>query len=246
MSSSPRTEASNLLVVIATYNERQSLPLLVDELLELLPSCNIHVVEDNSPDGTGVWCDQRAQTEPRFSVSHRAGKLGLGSAAKLGLRYGIAGEYKFIATVDADLSHEAKSLKEMYLKYCLEEPTEEAALVIGSRYVKDSEIIGWPWYRRLSSWGVNVFARVVLRLPTNDNTSQFRIYPLAALKQIDLDEISSQGYSYLEEILVLLRKAGVKMKEHPITFRDREIGESKVDMSEIARSLWQILRLAFR
>ena len=243
--SAVENETSSLLVVIATFNERQSLPLLVDELLKLLPTCDIHVVDDNSPDGTGAWCDQRASEEDRLTVSHRTGKLGLGSATKLGLRHGITGGYQFIATMDADLSHDAKSLQEMYLKYC-HMSAEPSAVVIGSRYVKGGQIIGWPWYRRLSSWGVNAFARFALRLRTRDNTSAFRIYPVVVLEQIDLDDISSQGYSYLEEILVLLRKSNVRMEEYPITFRNREVGQSKVDISEMVRSLWQILRLAFR
>ena len=245
----PQNQERSLLVVIATYNERQSLPLLIDELLKLLPDCDIHVVDDNSPDGTGQWCDQKALAENRLSVSHREGKLGLGSAAKLGLKRAITHGYEFVATMDADLSHEASSMQQMYHKFCPEKERQDEntpAVTIGSRYVQGGSIVGWPWYRRLASWSVNAFAQLVLRLPTKDNTSAFRIYRTGALQEIDLDAIRSQGYSYLEEILVLLRKSGAKMAEHPITFQDREIGQSKVDLSEIVRSLRQILLLAFR
>lgn len=242
--SSSETEP-RLLIVIATYNERQSLPSLIAQLFDLLPNSNLRIIDDNSPDGTGKWCDERASQDSRMTVSHRSGKLGLGSATKLGLEFGIDADYDLVATMDADLSHDPDSMREMYEILCERYPAGPDVL-IGSRYVPGGAIVGWPWYRRFSSHCVNLFARFALQLPTKDNTGAFRIYRTSALTQIELDDIKSQGYSYLEELLVLLRKAGASMQEHPITFRDRETGESKVDFLEVVRSLWQIVKLAFR
>ena len=247
MPENAKPDERRLLIVIATYNERESLPELVELLLEQLPFSQLLVIDDNSPDGTGEWCRQAAADDERISVTHRSGKLGLGSATILGLKHAQEYSFQWVATLDADLSHDPATLRTMWDSYCDNAPADKsghAGVVIGSRYVPGGKIVGWPWYRRLSSFLVNWFSQLALGLPSKDNTSAFRIYQVESLHEIDLSSIKSKGYSYLEEILLLLSQHGIKFVEHPIIFRDRELGHSKVDIRELVRSLGQILRLA--
>lgn len=234
-----------LLIVIATYNEVDSLPTLVCQLMKALPGAKILVIDDNSPDGTGGWCDEEAERNRQFQVIHRAGKLGLGTATILGLQRAIDGSFDLVATLDADLSHDAVSLQAM-VQMIQSSTNDQYGVVIGSRYVRGGKIHGWPWYRRLSSFLVNQYARLVLRLPTRDNTSAMRVYRTSELANADLDLLKAPGYAYLEEILLLLKYNGVQFAEYPIIFRNREIGASKVNAIELTSSLYEILKLSFR
>ena len=235
----------HILIVIATFNEADSLPILVEQLFHQLPMSQILVVDDNSPDGTGHWCDQQAIQNDQFQAIHRAGKQGLGTATILGLNAALDGGFDLVATLDADLSHDPIVLAEMAA--FLEEPGKESVgVVIGSRYVSGGRIVGWPWYRRASSYLVNLYARYILKLPTKDNTSAMRVYRTSALRNVDLSWLRCPGYAYLEEILVLLKKSGTNFAELPITFKNRESGESKVNLKELGSSLWEILKLSFR
>lgn len=235
-------KASELLLVIATYNEIDSLPSLIEQIRSQIDA-DVLVIDDNSPDGTGNWCDDHAAKDSAFEVIHRSGKLGLGSAAMVGFKLAIERGYQWVGTMDADLSHDPEVLKEM-LK--LINQSSGPDVVIGSRYVKGGQILGWPWYRRISSALVNGFARFVLRLSTRDNTSAFRIYDVSKLSALDLEIVVSSGYAYLEEILVLLKKQNATFAEVPICFQNRETGRSKVNLQELVSSLYQILRLSFR
>ena len=237
--------SSPLLIVIATYNEVDALPILIKRLLAELPATNILVIDDNSPDGTGQWCDQAAQQLLQLRVIHRAGKLGLGTATKLGLQEGLAGSFDLIATMDADLSHDPATLAEM-VRLLDSDSSQNWGAIIGSRYVAGGAIHGWPWYRLVSSYVVNQYARIVLGLTTRDNTSAMRVYRTSALQKLDLDSLRSPGYAYLEEILVLMKRQGIPVSEHPIIFKNRETGASKVGLAELASSLWEILKLSFR
>lgn len=234
---------SQLLLVVATYNEIETLPVLVERIRELSLDADILVIDDNSPDGTGRFCDRASQSDSRLSVIHRAGKLGLGSATILGMSYAIENGYTLVATMDADLSHDPAVLKLMLKKF---EGNCAPDVVLGSRYVAGGLITGWPWYRKLSSYLVNVFSMYALGLHTRDNTSAYRMYSVSKLRELELDTISSTGYSYLEEILVHLSKTDAKFQEIPIQFQNREKGTSKVDFRELSSSLYQILRLSFK
>lgn len=234
----------SLLIAIATYNESGSLPILTKELRRQLPDAQILIIDDNSPDGTGKWASEFAVENKRVDAIVRSGKLGLGSAAIVGFNAAIDGNFDWVATLDADLSHDPVSLKEMY-KLAIDSDAE-LDLVIGSRYVSGGKILGWPVHRKISSYLTNLFARTILRLKNGDNTSAMRIYRVDCLRQIDLNSIQSQGYSYLQEILLCLKKVSARTKEFPITFQNRETGRSKADLFEVSRSLYQILRLSFR
>lgn len=224
------------LVTLATYNERENLPSLVDAIKQHLPAADILVVDDNSPDGTGGWCDERAAADPHFRCLHREGKLGLGSATMAGFSEAIAAGYKLVATMDADWSHAPESLPNLIAA------TQSADVAIGSRYCPGGQIEGWPLVRRLVSRVMNTLTRVLLRLPVRDTSGAFRVYRVAALKRLDLAEINETGYAYLEEIAWRLRHAGATFAEVPITFRERRAGQSKVNAGEVLGKLRMLAR----
>lgn len=237
------TSHSNLLIVIATYNEIDSLPTLVGRIFDLLPKASILAIDDSSPDGTGKWSDDFAKSNEQFQVIHRPAKSGLGSATLLGLQWAIEEGFEYAATMDADLSHDPASLVPML--QLIEEPHFGGPdVVIGSRYIEGGQIIGWPWYRRISSRLLNTYVRFVLRLRTKDNSGAFRIYKTDALKKINLRKVESTGYAYLEEILWRLQTAKFKMKEHPIVFNNRTEGKSKANLPEVIGSFIQIMKMS--
>ncbi len=236
---------SNLLVVIATLNERENLPLLVPRLFDVCPTAKILVIDDDSSDGTGQWCDEYRSQDDRLDVIHRVGERGLGSAAILGFQYGLRDCFEFIATMDADLSHDPVSLKSM-LQVLQQDREERCGVVIGSRYIAGGAIHGWPWYRHLASRLVNVYVRWFLGLKTGDNTSGFRVYRSRVLRQVDLLGIDSQGYAYLEEILWRLQSIPVEMVEVPIVFTDRVKGRSKVRLWIALHSLMQVVGMSIK
>ena len=230
------------LVVIATYNEIENLPTLVDQVQYHAPEADLLVIDDNSPDGTGRWCDERVQSDNRLHVIHRSGKLGLGSATICGFRYALQNSYDLIATMDADFSHAPASLAEMMRTIQLIE-NSDCGLVIGSRYVRGGGIVGWPLFRHLSSRAVNLAARVLLRVPTRDNSGAFRIYRSSTLAAVNIDQMQSDGYAYLEELIWRIHRAEIPMIEVPITFVDREKGASKTSLSIGVSVFWHLLKI---
>jgi dolichol-phosphate mannosyltransferase len=230
--STPRT-----LVALATYNEIENLPGLSAEILRVLPAADLLVVDDNSPDGSGRWCDEFATTEPRGHCLHRAGKLGLGSATLDAFRWALARDYDAVVTMDADWSHDPSYLP------ALVAATENADVAIGSRYVAGGAIVGWPLHRRLMSRTINSLSGVLLGLPIRDASGAFRAYRATALRRISLDAIRATGYSYLEEIVWHLARADARFVELPITFHERRAGRSKVSLQEVGGKISTIARL---
>jgi len=232
------------LVVVATYNEIENLPRLVDEIFRHAPDVEILVIDDNSPDGTGRWCDERAAQEPRLACLQRAGKLGLGSATLAGFKYAIDRNYEFVLTMDADFSHQPKYLPA--LRAGVEPEGAAFDVMIGSRYVAGGGVEGWPLHRRLMSRAINTYARWMLGLQVNDCSGAFRCYRVALLRTLDFDRFRSQGYSYLEEILWLLHRQQARFGETPITFVDRVLGQTKINMREAVFAVMLILRFGAR
>lgn len=232
-------EAPRVVVAIATYNERENLPSLVEEVERVLPQADVLVVDDRSPDGTGEWCDQRAATDDRFAVIHREGKLGLGSAAITAFHWALDRGYDRIATMDADWSHPPESLPTLLAL------TDEHDIAIGSRYCEGGRIEGWPLSRRVASGTMNWLSRMILRIPATDMSGAFRVYRADTLRRIDLGTISESGYAYLEELLFRLHRSGATIGETPITFRDRELGQSKVSFAELRGKLRMLWRCRF-
>jgi dolichol-phosphate mannosyltransferase len=231
-----------LLIAVATYNEIENLPALVEAIFHQLPDAHILVVDDQSPDGTGAWCDRYAATDPRLQCLHRAGKLGLGSATIAGLRHAVDHGYRYVVTMDADLSHDPRDLPRL-LEAMEADPAAPLDVAIGSRYVPGGGVEGWPLRRRWMSRAINRFARWWLRLPVLDTSGAFRCYRTEALARLDLGRFRSRGYSVFEELLWQLARHGARMAELPITFVDRRHGQSKITLREAVRSLAQIISL---
>jgi dolichol-phosphate mannosyltransferase len=236
---SPKT-----LVAVATYNERENLPSLIDAIEAALPTADVLVIDDNSPDGTGEWAAARADADPRVRVLHRAGKLGLGTATFAAMRRAIDEEYEVICTLDADWSHPPDKLPELVALLAADcRHSAGPTVAIGSRYVAGGRIDGWPWRRHVASKLVNGAARVLLRLPTHDSSGAFRAYRVDALRSIDFDSMRGTGYAYLEEILWRLKRGGATFVELPITFTERRAGASKINGREVRRAVALLLRI---
>jgi dolichol-phosphate mannosyltransferase len=235
-----QTESRRTLVALATYNEIENLPSLIDEIQRVLPEAELLVVDDNSPDGTGEWCDERALADTRVRCLHRASKQGLGSATVAAMRWALDHSYDVIVTMDADWSHDPRHLPELV------DATRSVDVAIGSRYCPRGAIEGWPLPRRIMSRVMNGLSRAILRVPIGDSSGAFRAYRVEALRTIDLSRIQAVGYSYLEEIIWLLHRAGATFAEVPITFRQRRAGASKISLHEAYSKVATLVRLARR
>jgi len=233
---------SKVLVTIATYNEIENLPPLVEAIFAELPGAHILVIDDNSPDGTGKWCDEKQDQDPRLQCLHRSAKLGLGTATIAGMRYAIEHGYQFCLNMDADFSHDPRSLGDLLGGM---EPVEEPAVdvMVGSRYVPRGGISGWPLVRHVMSRGVNLYTRLLLGLSTRDCSSAFRCYRTPRLAELDFDAIRSRGYSFQEEVLWRLARNGARIAETPIFFENRRGGQSKISLREAITALWVIFAL---
>ena len=234
---SPTAAAPRTLISIATYNEIENLPALVEAIWEVVPQADILVIDDNSPDGTGKWCDEKAAAERRFHCVHRSGKLGLGTAIVAALEYGRAHGYDYVLNMDADFSHHPRYIPALLAAM------ENADVAIGSRYCPGGGTKDWPWKRRFMSWAVNTYARSLLGLKPKDTSGGYRCYRVSLLEKVDLSQIKSRGYSFQEEILWRLKRVGARFAETPILFADRERGKSKINKQEAISALWIIFRL---
>ena len=234
-----------ILITLATYNEIDNLPSLVEAIHEQAPQADILVVDDNSPDGTGDWCDQRAENDGRLRCLHREGKLGLGTATVAAMQYAIKHQYDYMLNMDADFSHHPRYLPAI-INGMGGDDSAVCDCMIGSRYVPGGGTEGWPMSRRLMSRAVNLYARILLGLRTKDNSGAFRCYRVDVLSRIDFESIRSRGYSFQEEILWHLKRAHATFAETPIVFADRERGQSKINSREAIAALWILFRLGVK
>jgi glycosyltransferase involved in cell wall biosynthesis len=226
-------------VIVPTYNEKGNITPLVRQLLALPIDLGVIVVDDNSPDGTGEIADRLAAEHPgRMQVVHRAGKLGLGTAYIAGFKRAIAEDADLIITMDADFSHPPEKIPELVAK-----AQSGCDLVIGSRYVPGGQAVECTLPRKILSWGANAFARSLLGLKAHDTTAGFRCYRREVLASIALDEIFSNGYSFLIEMLYKVQRQGWRVGEVPIVFHNRQQGVSKISRDEIYKALSTVLRL---
>ncbi len=239
------SDADRTLVTVATYNEIENLPRLVDEILLALPRVHLLVIDDNSPDGTGDWCDRKAAEDPRVHCMHRPGKLGLGTATIAGMQYAIRLGCKYVLNMDADFSHQPRYLGEL-LAGMEPEGAPAVDVMIGSRYVPGGGVEGWPLRRRLMSRAVNCYARWLLGLKAKDCSGAFRCYRTELLARLDFDAVRSRGYSFQEEILWHLKRLGARFAETPIVFIDRQRGTSKINSKEALAALRIIFTLGVR
>ncbi|MCL4833778.1 MAG: polyprenol monophosphomannose synthase [Caldilineaceae bacterium] len=229
------------LVIVPTYNEKESITRLVGQIRGLAGDIHVLVVDDNSPDGTGGLVDGLAGADTGIHVLHRAGKLGLGTAYKAGFAFGLARPYQFLCTMDADFSHSPESLPALLAK-----ASTGYDLVVGSRYVPGGGVEGWPTSRKILSAGANLLAHLLLGVSIRDCTAGFRCYQRHVLEAIDLDAIFSSGYSFLMEMAFYVQRAGFRCGEVPITFVNRTEGSSKISKTEIYKAFYTLLRLRTR
>jgi dolichol-phosphate mannosyltransferase len=232
--------AERALVVIPTYNERANLPLIVPQILQQDPRLEVLVVDDNSPDGTGMLADELSAANPRVHVLHRPGKAGLGKAYIAGFRWALERGFDLIFEMDADFSHDPKFLPD-FLK-----AIEHADVVIGSHYRHGVNVINWPIGRLLLSVGANEYARRVTGLPLTDSTGGLKCFRREVLAAIDLDQVRSNGYSFQIEMSFRAWKKGFRLLEIPIVFTDRVEGQSKMNKRIVREAIWMVWWLRLR
>lgn len=231
----------SLTVVIPTYNEAENLPGLISALLnQSVSGLSVLVVDDDSPDGTGDIADGLAERYPgQVAVMHRAGKQGLGTAYIQGFQKAIREGADFIAQMDADFSHSPQKLIEMY------GVIENCDVVIGSRYVQGGKLDEqWPLWRKALSLFGNLYAQAILMTPVKDLTAGFRLWRRTTLMGMPLEKVRSNGYAFQIEMAYIAHRLGYKIKEIPIYFAERDVGESKMSFqiqSEAALRVWQLL-----
>lgn len=235
-------EILKVAAVIPTYNERENIRGLVPIILEVfrkgIIDGGIIIVDDASPDGTGVLADELARSSDRIMVLKRPGKMGLGSAYKDGFNLALSKGYNGVIEIDADLSHNPADIPRF-----VEKLGEGYDLVIGSRYVEGGQIPKWSLYRKLISGFTNKATKFFLGLRPQDVTSGFRAYSDSAIKTIDLSSVKSDGYAFQVEMTLKSQKSGLKICEIPIAFIDREAGTTKLGRREMWRFLTSIIRL---
>lgn len=229
----------NHAIIIPTYNERENIALLVQDIVNLGLDSQIIIVDDNSPDGTGQLADELAGQHAGVRVIHRPGKLGLGTAHITGMKAALDSGAAWILTMDADFSHHPRYLPDLLAGL------ERFDVVIGSRYVPGGGTLYCTAPRKALSRGANLFARTVLSLHAGDATAGFRGYRRAVLESIPLDEIVSNGYSFLIEMLYRCQRRGWHAGEVPIVFENRQRGASKISKTEILKAMQTVVRLGW-
>jgi len=227
-----------ILVIIPTYNERDNLPRIVPRVLAAHPGVEILVVDDNSPDGTGLLAAGMARDEPRVHALHREGKGGLGRAYIDGFRWGLERDYQLFFEMDADLSHPPEKIPVML------EASRKHAVVVGSRYVgRRVNVVNWPITRLIISVFGSAYARVITRLPVMDATGGFNLWRREVLEAIPLDRIESNGYAFQVELKLRAWRKGFTPLEIPIVFTERETGDSKMSKGIVVEAVWKIWKL---
>ncbi|MHB1421595.1 MAG: polyprenol monophosphomannose synthase [Gemmataceae bacterium] len=233
----PSADSARILVSLATYNERDNLAPLLAEIHKTVPTAQLLVIDDNSPDGTGRLADELAANNPRLHVKHRPAKLGLGTAILAGMNYALQHNFDLFVNMDADFSHHPR-----YLPAILE-GMDHHDVTIGSRYIVGGGSTNWPLSRRLMSRGINTLVSLLMRIPARDCSGAYRCYRVSKLREAQLERVRSRGYSFQQEVLYRCRKAGCKIGETPIVFENRRAGKSKVNVGEAVRSIAMIFRI---
>ena len=225
------------LIISPTYNERENIEILLDRVHRASEASHVLVVDDNSPDGTGDFVEHLAAKEPWVHVLKRPGKMGLGTAYCAGFEWALERDYDVIMQMDADLSHNP----DMILPFL--EEIETSDLVIGSRYLKGVNVVNWPLSRLILSWSANIYAKLITGVPVWDLTGGFKCWRRVVLQSLDIQSLKSEGYSFQIETTFRAYSKGYKVKEIPIVFVDRTIGESKMSGEIILEAVWMVIRL---
>ncbi|NQT26530.1 polyprenol monophosphomannose synthase [candidate division KSB1 bacterium] len=232
-------KSKHILVIIPTYNEVENIRKIIPAVMKQDPRIEVLVVDDNSPDGTGVVVETMKEENPKLHLIKRAGKQGLGTAYVTGFRWALKQDYDLIMEMDADFSHNPKELPKFF-KYA-----ENVDLVIGSRYIHGLNVVNWHFTRLMLSYSANIYTRLVTRLPIKDATSGFKCFRREVLESMDMDAVHSDGYAFQIEMAFKAWKKGFRLKEVPIVFVDRTEGISKMSGSIISEAAWVVWKLLF-
>lgn len=228
------------LIIIPTYNEGENIENLLKKIFEILPSTNVLIVDDNSPDGTASLVQKLMENDQRVFLIQRPGKLGLGTAYITGFKFALERGYEAIFEMDGDFSHNPEDLPRFL------EALENADLVIGSRYLTGVNVINWPLQRLFLSYFANVYTRVITGMPIRDATGGFKCFRAEALRQINLDSVKSNGYGFQIEMNFLFWAKGFCVVEIPIIFTDRRNGVSKMNKKIIFEAIFLVWKLKFK
>jgi dolichol-phosphate mannosyltransferase len=237
------TEAADTLIIIPTYNEAGNIGRIIDVLMGVDQTLHVLVVDDSSPDGTAaVVSESMGRWTGRVHLMERPGKQGLGTAYAAGFAWALERSYHMVVEMDADFSHDPNDVPRLVSMV----RHDEADLVIGSRYCKGISIINWPLSRLILSYSANVYARFVTGLPVYDTTAGFKCIHRRVLEAVDLSKLRSNGYSFQIEIHYRAWKAGFRLKEQSIIFRERQEGVSKMSRKIMWEAMWRVwvLRLS--
>jgi dolichol-phosphate mannosyltransferase len=233
---------THALVIIPTYNERDNLPTVVARVLAARRDVDVLVVDDDSPDGTGELADELSDARPgRVHVLHRVEKDGLGAAYVAGFSWGLQRQYPVLVEMDADGSHPPEQLHRL-----LDAVDGGADLVIGSRYVPGGEVRNWPRRRMVLSRTANGYSRILLGVDIHDITAGYRAYRREVLEKIDLAAVDSKGYCFQIDLTWRTINNGFIVAEVPITFTEREFGQSKMSGSNIREALFKVAEWGIR
>ncbi|MEU3979830.1 polyprenol monophosphomannose synthase [Streptomyces sp. NPDC026672] len=222
------------LVIIPTYNEAENIASIVGRVRESVPEAHVLVADDNSPDGTGKLADELAAADDHVHVLHRKGKEGLGAAYLAGFRWGLDNDYGVLVEMDADGSHQPEELPRLLTAL------KNADLVLGSRWVPGGRVVNWPKSREAISRGGSLYSRLALDLPLRDITGGYRAFRRETLEGLGLDQVTSQGYCFQVDLARRAVKAGFQVVEVPITFVERELGDSKMSRDILVEALWRV------
>ena len=229
------------LIVTPTYNEYQNLEEFVTATLQAAPGAHLLIVDDASPDGTGVLADKLAAADARIHVMHRAAKQGLGTAYVEGFAWGLARDYQLFFEMDADLSHDPAHLGAFFQAF-----ERGADLVVGSRNIPGGRVEGWGLGRHILSKGGSLYSRVILGIDVSDLTTGYKAYTRRALHAVKLLEVRSNGYSFQVETTYRAVLAGLNIREVPIVFVDRRVGHSKMSRRIFAEAVFMVIKLRWQ
>jgi dolichol-phosphate mannosyltransferase len=227
-------DLGKVLVIVPTYNERESLPVIVSGIRQAEPEIHILIADDNSPDGTGEVADVLSSNDSSVHVLHRLTKAGLGAAYLDAFGWAKSKGYDVVVEMDADGSHRPQDLTKIL------DALTNNDVVLGSRWIKDGRVVNWAKSREVLSRGGNLYTRMWLGIQIHDSTGGFRAYRMSALDDMNINQVESQGYCFQVDMAWRAVKANLRVAEVPITFVERELGESKMDGSIVKEALWRV------
>ena len=225
------------LIISPTYNEVKNIKSLVEQIFKLDPSYHLLIIDDNSPDGTAGKVKELKSVFDNLHLEERPKKAGLGTAYKFGFNWALKNGYDAVVQMDADLSHDPNDVPRLISQL------KHHDLIIGSRYVEGVSVVNWPIRRLILSYGANIYSSFITGMPINDGTGGFKAWSSSILQRIELKKVKSQGYSFQIEMNFRAWRLGARIKEEPIIFVDRTIGESKMSKTIMYEAIWMVWRL---